>query len=194
MSQIRRVAPGRSVVILLVAATAACGARGSGLEDLSAAGSCRPVEAVLGEDATMEYMAGEYRLRLVGDSGGETLGEVDLEANPAAYRDRDASTATLMGTASVRFSDVGGQDLRGLDSSDPSAPGVLVVEAAGNNGKEIFVRFGSAGNTMGSQRFDAAYASLDVRAIEGDRFFGLWQSGVEAERAEGYFCAQRIEP
>ena len=156
--------------------------------------SCSPVGVPLQFQETMAYMAGRYRLVMVSDDENDrSVGLIDLERMPEAYRDWGASTATLFGRADVGFDAVDAQQMEGLDSRDPEAPGVLVLESEGSSGPSIVLRFGREPNRWsGETMFDAAFTVLDVGLIEGDRFSGSWRSGVHAEWVEGYFCAQRI--
>jgi len=142
----------------------------------------------------MAYMAGRYRVVMITDNGRDRVaGVLDLEGTPEGYQDWGSSTATLSGTADVNLGFVGAQQMRGLASSDPAAPGALVLESEGSSGQSILLRFGSEANRReGEIAFDAAFTVLDVGLIEGDRFAGIWRSGVNAEWVEGYFCAYRI--
>lgn len=184
---------GVATVCLLVAA---CGGQASeGVRTADVIQSCAPVGAPLAAEETMAYMAGRYRVVMIhDDERRQVVGVLDLEQTPDAYRDWGASTATLSGSADVDLSAVGAQEMRGLDSADPVAPGALVLESRGSAGPSIVLRFGSEVNRQGQMAFDAAYTALDIRVVEGNRFAGNWRSGVDAERVEGYFCAQRIEP
>ena len=182
--------------LLASAALVGCGGPSSeGLRTADVITSCASVGAPLSEQETMAYMAGRYRLVMIRDNGrDQVIGILDLERTPEAYRDRGPSFATLSGTANINLSTVGAQEMRGIDSTDPAAPGVLVLESEGSAGLSIVMRFGSDANQRGETPFDAAYMALDIQVVEGDRFAGDWRSGVAAERVEGYFCAQRIQP
>ncbi len=184
------------VGLLVSSALVGCGGPSSeGLRTADVIASCASVGAPLSEQETMAYMAGRYRLVMIRDNGrDQVMGILDLERTPEAYRDWGPSIATLSGTANINLSTVGAQEMRGIDSTDPAAPGVLVLESEGSAGLSIVLRFGSDVTQRGETPFDAAYMVLDIQVVEGDRFAGDWQSGVAAERVEGYFCAQRIQP
>jgi len=184
------------VGLLVSAALVGCGGSSSeGLRTADVITSCAAVGAPLSEQETMAYMAGRYRLVMVRDNGrDQVIGILDLERTPEAYRDWGPSIATLSGAANINLSTVGAQEMRGIDATDPAAPGVLVLESEGSAGPSIVLRFGSDANQQGETAFDGAYTALDIQVVEGDRFAGDWQSGVMAERVEGYFCAQRIQP
>lgn len=187
----------RGWVAVVAVLASACG--GSAAQELRTADviqSCVPVGVPLSVGETMTYMAGRYRIVMIADGERQqVVGIVDLEQTPDAYRDWGPATATLSGSAEIDLTAVGAPELRGMKSADPVAPGALVLESRGSAGPSILLRFGEEANRhRGEVAFDGAYAALDVRVIEGDRFAGNWRSGSGIERAEGYFCAQRIEP
>jgi hypothetical protein len=153
---------------------------------------CGPVESTLPDDATLATGAGRYRITLVGSDGSATAdGTLTLRERPAGMRMLDDSATPLGGTVEIDLAAVGAQVVRELDSDDPAAPGVLVLERDAVSGRSVLLRLGSEANRIDRQPFDAAFTVLDVRRIDGEGFFGDWRSGVRAERSEGYFCAWR---
>ena len=131
------------VGLLVSSALVGCGGPSSeGLRTADVIASCASVGAPLSEQETMAYMAGRYRLVVIRDNGrDQVMGILDLERTPEAYRDWGPSIATLSGTANINLSTVGAQEMRGIDSTDPAEPGVLVLESEGSAGLSIVLRF-----------------------------------------------------
>jgi len=187
---------GRHGLLVVTILVAACG--GSSPEEFRTGDviqACAPVSGQLSVGETMDYMAGRYRLVMLRDgSRAQAFGVLDLERVPEAFRDWGSSSASLMGSADIDLTAAGAQGLDGLDSTDPEQPGVLVLEGPTTAGPSIVLRFGSDANRRDTTPFDGPSTALNILAIEGDRFAGSWQSSVGAERVEGFFCAERIEP
>jgi hypothetical protein len=101
----------------------------------------------------------------------------------------DGAVTPLGGTLEIDLAAVGAQAVVGLDSTDPAAPGVLVLERASATGPAITLRLGSVANRVDERAIDAAFTVLDVRAMGPGGLFGTWRSGVRLERSSGYFCA-----
>ena len=185
---------GRAVVAPALASSACGGARPEEIRTADVITACAPVASPLPEGETMAYMAGRYEVELYRErSRAQTRGLLDLEAAPEDYRNWGASTATLSGTADIDLAQVGAQPMDGLDSDDPAAPGVLVLEGPTTAGPSIVVRFGSTANRQDNTPFDGPYAALQVLVVEGDRFAGEWRSGTGNEQVDGYFCARRLD-
>ncbi len=91
----------------------------------------------------------------------------------------------------MRPPDVGAPTIGGLDSMDPAAPGVLVLERDRDEGRSVLLTLGSALNRRDVTLFDAASVALDVRRIDADGFAGAWRGEVWARSSRGYFCAVR---
>ena len=169
----------------------ACGG-GGGMETRPGppAGACAVVAGDLPEGGTMAAMAGAYRLTMVSSDGGDSIdGTIRLEARSGDLGMRGGTATPLGGTADIDLGAVGAQAVRGLDSMDSSAPGVLVLESDGGTGSAVIVRFGSDANAANRRAVDGAFVVLEPRLVAGDGFFGDWRSGVGTERASGYFCA-----
>lgn len=170
----------------LLASVAACG--GPAPAAHLAPAMCGPTMATLAPGATLEEMSGSFTLTMVG-AEGRTTGSLTLAEQPDGMRTmRDAATP-LGGPVEIDLGAVGAQEVRTLDSTDPAAPGALVLESDGSEGRTILVRLGSEANRRDVQAFDGAYAVLSVRSIEDGGFSGAWWSGVRDVRNEGYFCA-----
>ncbi len=164
-------------------------AGGSGMqEDLPAAGACAAVEGPLTDGATLAGRGGVYELELVSSDGTRRASGTLSLADRSAPFARGVSTP-LDGVAEIDLQGVGAQAVTDLDSRDPSAPGVLVLERGDDGDRAITVRFGSVANRTTDQAIDGAYTVLDVTRIGDAGFFGAWRSGVRMERADGYFCA-----
>ena len=167
-----------------------CSGGGSRAADLPVPGMCAPVEGALGPDASLASHEGTYAPTLVSADGRRrSEGTLALRTRAAARCSRGSTATPLDGTADIDLGAVGAQAVTGLTSRDPSAPGVLVLEADVEAGRTVTVRFGSVSNRDGDSAIDAAFAVLDVTRIGDGGFFGGWRSGVRTERSAGYFCA-----
>lgn len=188
---------------LMLALTAlGCG----GNQNQTAAGTmaCEPVEGNLPADIDAASWAGDYRLTLVatsGDSAGkQTSGALRLVPQTDDFRKPEAGSmdvATempLIGTVDIDLAAVYAVEVGALDSEDPAAPGVLMLERSyekqtGDPGTEVTIRFGADANRRGITRFDGGYTALFVLQRSPNGFAGNWASGVTAPRAGGHFCA-----
>lgn len=157
--------------------------------------------------ATVEGLEGTYRLKLVAVSGAKkgaaVEGTLDLEPHNRALRYRtrldgtpDSTTLLpLFGSVEINLDAVDAAAVGSTTSRDPQQPGVLVIERHALPGKpalaDITIRLGSEANRRGRTRFDGAYTALGVRRVSPTGLAGSWRSGVTAERARGYFCAER---
>jgi hypothetical protein len=181
------------LVITALSIVSACGGGAVGEMNPGPAprmGACVPVDGSVAVGASMSGMQGRYRLTMVSSSGSETAdGTMRLEARSGALASRGGTATPLSGTADIDLAAVGAQAVRGLDSADFSAPGVLVLESEGSTGPDVLLRFGSEANRTDRQAIDGAFTVLEPRLIEDGGFFGEWRSGVRAERSSGYFCA-----
>jgi hypothetical protein len=174
-----------------VAVLAACGGANTGQADPQA---CAPV-ATSASDLTADGLAGEYTVRLVATSGAKegasASGRLELRAQDSAYRTMDGADTTysfpLYGTAEVDFAAVGATTPGDPGSSDPSSPGVLVIERPGG----VMLRLGSVANRRGLRRFDGGYTVLQVQQVTDSGFAGSWRSGANLEASGGHFCAVR---
>ena len=179
-----------------VAVLAACGGATTGQADPQA---CAPVAAPA-SDLTADGLAGEYTVRLIATSGpkqdASASGRLELRAQDSAYRttDRvDGSADTtysfpLYGTAEVDFAALGATIPGDPGSSDPSSPGVLVIERPGG----VMLRLGSVANRRGIRRFDGGYMVLQVQQVTDSGFAGSWRSAANLQESGGHFCAVRV--
>lgn len=175
------------------------GGLGEGARQPVAAPSCTPVEGELAPGATLAGMAGRYRLTLVRDDetavrDDETAVQADgtlvLTPRASGGASLDGYATPLQGTVDIGLEAVGAHTAGSLDSTDPDAPSVLVLEADGSE-PEILLRFGSTANRTEPVAFDEAYTVLRVRSVEEGRgFAGSWRSGMRASLVGGYFCAE----
>ncbi len=154
--------------------------------------ACAPVAGPLGEGSTLEGRAGVYRLEMLDEDGGRrTAGTLTLVAQPDSMRSVAEATSTLFGSTTARPADVGAPTVGGLESIDPSAPGVLVLERERDQGRSVVLSLGSALNRRDMTYFDAASVVLEVLRIDADGFAGDWRGEVGARTSRGYFCAAR---
>ncbi len=187
-------------VSLLAAASlggVACGAQNAEVKPER----CAPVDAVTMTGVKAEGLEGEYELVLVatgGTSAGSSVtGALRLQPNEPSLRSipsagggaRTDASAPLYGMTDVDVAEVGGLRLGEPTSSDPTRPGVLLVEG----GERIVLRIGSEANRRGVIRFDGGYFVLRVRRVDAGGFAGNWASGIVEVQAEGHFCAFRLK-
>jgi hypothetical protein len=205
---VRQATDARLVALLAAAAchSAAPAARSAAIP---AADTCTAPTGELPPSATSTRLGGEYRLRLVATAGPRSREAVDAHLRLSPLADslqvpvpvlgvRDTTTRhPLAGTTDLDPAVVGGVSTGDNASTDPAAPGVLVIErhagAAGAPAR-IMLRLGALANRRGLVRFDGGYFALTVRRIDADGFAGTWSSGTAREAAAGYFCAERPGP
>lgn len=178
-----------------VAVLAACGGANTGQADPQ---TCAPV-ATPASDLTADDLAGEYTVRLIATSGAKkdasASGQLELRVQDSAYRTMDRTDGSadttyafpLYGTAEVDFAAVGATTPGDPGSSDPSSPGVLVIERPGG----VMLRLGSVANRRGVRRFDGGYMVLQVQQVTDSGFAGSWRSAANLEESGGHFCAVR---
>lgn len=174
----------------------ACGAQNA---DVRPEG-CAPVEEVAMAGVMADDLAGEYQLVLAatrGEAAGSSVtGRLQLQPNEPSLRSipsagggaRADASAPLYGTTDVEVAQVGGLRLGEPTSTDPTRPGVLLVE----QGESIVLRIGAEANRRGVIRFDGGYFVLRVRRVDERGFAGNWASGIVDVQAEGHFCAFRL--
>lgn len=111
---------------------------------------------------------------------------------------RDTTTRhPLAGSTDLDPALVGGVGTGDNASTDPTAPGVLVIERrpdATGAPASVTLRLGALANRRGLARFDGGYFALTVRRVDADAFAGTWSSGTARQAAAGYFCAERTGP
>lgn len=187
--------PRGPVVVAILGCCAACAGSSGALEGGSrqpAAPACTPVEGELAPGATLAGMAGRYLLTLVrvDDTTAEVDGTLVLAPRSPDGTSLDGYATPLQGTVDIDLEAVGAHTAGSLDSTDPDAPSVLVLEADGSE-PEILLRLGSSVNRIQPVAFDEAFTILRVRSVgEGGGFAGSWRSGMRATVAGGYFCAE----
>jgi hypothetical protein len=174
----------------------------------SAADTCAAPSSELPRSATGARLAGEYRLRLV-PTAGPRAGEAvsaglrlapladSLQVPPPMLGIQDTTTRFPMaGSSDLDPALVGGVGTGDNTSTDPTAPGVLVIERhpAAGAPASLMLRFGALANRRGPARFDGGYFALTVRRVDPDGFAGTWSSGTVRPTAAGYFCAERTGP
>jgi hypothetical protein len=207
-----RATDARLVALLVVAAchSAAPAAKPEATPSAKpAAEACAAPKGKLSPPATGARLGGEYRLRLVATAGPRSGETVDAHLRLAPLVDslqvpapmlgvRDTTTRhPLAGTTDLDPELVGGVRTGDNASTDPTAPGVLVIErrpAAAGAPASIMLRLGALANRRGLVRFDGGYFALTVRRIDADGFAGTWASGTARVAAAGYFCAGRAGP
>jgi hypothetical protein len=162
----------------------------------------------LPRSATGASLAGEYRLRLVATAGPRSGEAVEAHLRLALLADslqvpapilgaQDTTTRhPLAGSTDLDPELVGGVSTGDNASTDPIAPGVLMIERhpGADRPASIMLRLGALANRRGLQRFDGGYFALTVRRIDADAFAGTWSSGTARQAAAGYFCAERASP
>jgi hypothetical protein len=171
----------------------------------SAADTCAVPSGDLPRATTGAQLAGEYRLRLVPTAGPRSGVAVtanlrlapladSLQVPPAMLGIQDSTTRyPLAGSTDLDPALVGGVDTGDNGSTDPTAPGVLVIERHPDAAApaSLILRFGALANRRGLQRFDGGYFALAVRRVDPHGFAGTWSSGTARQAAAGYFCATR---
>ena len=186
MSKLRA---GHGCILGMAALLAACAARSA--RDMP---ECRPVSDTATHVVDVTRLAGDFRIVLVATrpESASVSGELHLRPQEDSLR-RVPSLAgsyqnPLVGTATLDVEAVGAVRLGDLSSTDPTRPGVTVVEQGG----VVTLRLGSEANRWGQTRFDGGYLALSVVAVSDDGFGGTWSSGITTTDAEGYFCATRM--
>jgi hypothetical protein len=121
-----------------------------------------------------------------------------LQVPPPMFGVQDTTTHyPLAGSTDLDPALVGGVSTGDNASTDPTAPGVLVIErhsGAADAPTSVMLRFGALANRRGVARFDGGYFALTVRRMNADSFAGTWSSGTARQAAAGYFCAVRTGP
>lgn len=175
-------------------------------ERVRAALECEAPTGVLGPAASLDGRTGEYSLTLVerapAADARSVRGNLVLREQGAGLRRFVGSgggpiprvVAPLFGFAEVRVEAVGALRVGDLSSSDPAAPGVLVIESETDQGPSILLRFGSDANRRDIVDFEGGFTVLEVREIGDDRFSGVWTSGARGPETRGHFCAELRSP
>jgi hypothetical protein len=163
---------------------------------------CAQVADPSGAPVPADSLSGEYRLQLTSDSGAATVAGVlrlvaadpSLPARTGPFGIADTTHRyPLVGTAELDLAAVGAVAPGGTTSSDPAAPGVLVIERVNGRvpAERILLRLGAESNRADQTRFDGGYTVLRVGPIDRSGFRGEWESGAPLPQAHGHFCASR---
>jgi hypothetical protein len=212
MTTVMRATSARLLTVLAVAAchSAAPATKAATNPPASpATDTCAATTGDLPRSATSARLDGEYRLRLVAHTGPRSGEAVDAHLRLAPLADSLQVPAPMLGITdtATRYPLAGATDLDpalvgGVTtgdnaSTDPTAPGVLVIErrpSAAEAPASVMLRLGALANRRGVARFDGGYFALTVRRIDADGFAGTWSSGTARQAASGYFCAERTVP
>jgi hypothetical protein len=173
-----------------------------------AAGHPDPASCVVessGAPVPADSLAGEYRLQLTSDSGPAAAVEGTLQLRAAGpslsprtgpYGIPDTTHRyPLVGSVEIDLAAVGAVAPGGTTSSDPTAPGVLVIERVDGRPStdRMLLRLGAEANHAHQVRFDGGYTVLRVRQADRRSFQGDWESGAPMPQAHGRFCASRTK-
>lgn len=182
--------PNRTGIALLVCAGAFLGdVSAQAGTPVSHVDSCKPKTATLGEAATLAGAHGRYRLVLVAREGGRTVsGVLVLVASPPGRETLGSASTPLQGSTDIDLRPVGARRIGDAASTDPNAPGVLVLESDRDGTRQILLRLGSDANRVDRLLYDGGYTVLRVRQIDPNGFSGTWESGARSS-VTGYFCA-----
>jgi hypothetical protein len=196
----------RVVVFAVLTVLTACGPRQPAPGSSAEPAPCTAPAGVLPADASATGLSGTYRLQLTAvrgaRSGDSTSAEVELvpvadslQTRPNTLGVRDTTVRyPLLGWTTIDPTAVGAVETGQLESHDPAAPGVLVIERQTQRPearREILLRLGADANRGGRVRFDGGYFVLTVLRIGGGGFDGTWASAGGRQGAGGYFCARR---
>ena len=162
---------------------------------------CATARTVLAADATLSGREGSYRLLLVATEGPRTgdSTRADLELRTVSGdRATSGGTAgamrTLQGWTDVDLAEVGARTSGPVDSRDPAAPGVLVLESRAAEGSaRITLRLGATLNRPDLLLTEGTFTVLRLQSLTSTGFAGTWRSGPFEPEASGAFCARLRE-
>ena len=155
--------------------------------------SCRPTSATLPQRATLAGAYGQHRLVLATRAGDRTVsGLLVLVASPPGRETFGPASTPLQGTTDIDLRTVGAHPIGNPASTDPHAPGVLVLEFDRDGARQILLRLGSDANRLDIVSYDGGHTVLQVRQIDADGFAGTWESQARSSFAAGHFCATRL--
>ena len=181
----------QGVIVLACTGASLVAAPGDAGAPVSNADACRPTVATLAPDATLVGAHGRYRLVLVRRTGDHTVtGVLVLVASPPGRGALGSASTPLQGSTDIDLRPVGARRIGDPASTDPNAPGVLVLESDRDGTRQILLRLGSDANRVDRLLYDGGYTVLRVRQIDPDGFSGTWESGARSS-VTGYFCATR---
>ena len=157
---------------------------------------CEPTSGRLAARATLAGRIGAYGLALVevlnGVHARRAHGVLTLLRQPPGLDRLKTASTPLYGFTDVDLRALGAHRVGDPDSTDPEAPGVLVLESLHDGKRRILLRLGADANRRDEMLFDGAFTVLEVHKISGDGFTGNWRSGARLSRTGGYFCARRL--
>ncbi len=197
--------------LVLVALLAASACRSAQPDVTPAADACAGGGTALTRTSQAAALAGSYHLRVAATSGARAGAAVegtlslqpvdDSAATPVLVLGLPDSTVRhrLTGALALDPAAIGAAPTGDLASTDPAAPGVLVIERRPREPAapvEMTLRLGADANRKNSVRFDGGYFALTVRGSGPEGFAGSWTSGGAgvADVAGGSFCARRTAP
>lgn len=155
--------------------------------------TCQPTHAILARDATLVGAHGRYGLVLVTRTGEKTVrGVLVLVRSPPGREVLGSAATPLQGALDIDLDQVGARRIGDVTSTDPEAPGVLVLEFDRRGTRHVMLRLGSDANRVDERLYDGGHTVLRVRQITADGFAGTWESGVRSSVTTGYFCATRL--
>ena len=155
--------------------------------------TCQPIHAILARDATLVGAHGRYGLVLVTRTGERTIrGVLVLVQSPPGREVLGATATPLQGAVDIDLDQVGARRIGDVTSTDPDAPGVLVLEFDRRGTRHVMLRLGSDANRVDQRLYDGGHTVLRVQQITVDGFAGTWDSGVRSSVTTGYFCATRL--
>ncbi len=158
---------------------------------------CEPPSGRLNVRATLAGREGHYDLALVQVVNGvdtrRARGALILRRQPPGLDSLGEAATPLYGYIDIDLRAVGAHRVGDPGSTDPEAPGVLVLESLHDGKRRILVRLGADANRRDSMLFDGAFTVLEVHAIYRGGFAGSWRSGLRSLRTGGYFCAWRMD-
>ena len=155
--------------------------------------SCGPTSAALPQGATLAGARGRHRLVLVTRADDRTVsGGLVLVASPPGREALGPVSTPLLGATDIDLRTVGAHRIGNPASTDPDAPGVLVLEFDRDGARQILLRLGSDANRLDDLLYDGGHTVLQVREISTDGFAGTWESRARSTFAEGHFCATRL--
>ena len=158
---------------------------------------CKPASRRLNARATLAGREGTYILTLIqvvdGADARRAQGVLNLRRQPPGFEMLKTASTPLYGFTDVDLRAVGAHRVGDPASTDPEAPGVLVLESLHDGKRRILLRLGADANRRDSMLFDGAFTVLEVHAIYRGGFAGSWRSGLRSLRTGGYFCARRMD-
>ena len=154
--------------------------------------SCETTAGELTRDATLVGADGRYRLVLVTRTGNRTVsGVLVLVSSPRGRGVLGSASTPLQGSTDIDLREVGAHRIGDPASTDPDAPGVLVLESGGRDTRQILLRLGSDANRVDRRLYDGGHTVLRVKQIDADGFAGTWESRARSSGTGGAFCATR---